>query len=78
MAKVEPRKYSVRFSVIGEVERVVTATSESAALVTAKKMLLQPDGQTPKNNSLVAFCWDVWCESAHLSWREMTDEEHDA
>lgn len=76
--KIEARKYTVNITVHGSVQRVVRAKSEEEALSIAKALLLQADGQTPKDKMLDAFCWDVWHEDADLHWSQMTAEERDA
>lgn len=71
------RRYVANITIMGSAQRVVRAKSEEEALCIAKALLLQADGQTPKDSTLNAFCWDVWDEDAELHVREMTDAEID-
>lgn len=69
------RRYKVRFTVSGDVERVISATSEGEALRKAKQLLLESDGQTPKAKMLQAFCWEFERDHTYPLFSDLTEEE---
>lgn len=69
------RRYKVRLSVSGDVERVISATSEDDALRKAKQLLFESDGQTPKAKMLQAFCWDFDRDYIYPLFSDLTEEE---
>lgn len=71
------RKYTVTLHVEGDANRIVMATSQEDAVAKVKKMLLADDGQTPKTNSLNAFCWDVRQRYVDIHWSDMDPEERE-